>query len=137
MISAAFFDRWEALSQEAGTFLAPITSEQGVQAVKQALDEVSDRMETPEDVRYIGLFRYLAAALKVWEDQHEPIPDAAPHVMLSYYMDQRGLSLSEFARATGIRKANLSKLVRGERELSLKNIRAISEHLSVNSLVFL
>ena len=92
-------------------------------------------MNSATDPRYIGLFRILAERIKAWEDQQEPIPDAPAHQVLSFLMEQnqlRQIDLKKF-----VDQSTLSKILRGEREISKRLAKNLAAHFHAPIELFL
>lgn len=76
---------------------------------------------TPEAER----FDVLAALLKVYEDEHHPIPEADPVDVLHYAITSMSRSQAELADILGSR-SRASEILHRKRALNLDMIRAIS-----------
>ena len=127
--------RWEAFNAVAAPFLEPITSEAEYDTVNALLDEISDRMDSPNDPRYVGLFRLLAAQLQAWEDQHEPLAESAPHELLAHLLEEHALNQTDLADI--VDQSTLSKILRGERGISKRLAVAFAKRFGVPVGVFL
>ena len=126
---------WEAFASVGQQFLNPISSEAEFVAAEELLDEITDRMDSANDPRYVGLFRILAERLHAWEKEHVSIPDAPPHQVLGFLMQQhqlRQIDLKEF-----VDQSTLSKILRGEREISKRLAKNLAARFSVPIELFL
>ena len=135
MQAAKVIHAWEEFASVGQQFLNPISSNTEFEAAETLLDEISDRMDSASDPRYIGLFRILAERIKAWEDQQEPIPDAPAHQVLSFLMEQhqlRQIDLKEF-----VDQSTLSKILRGEREISKRLAKNLAAHFHAPIELFL
>jgi HTH-type transcriptional regulator / antitoxin HigA len=54
-------------------------------------------MTSPDDRQYINLFRLLAARIQAWEDEHEPLPNSAPHELLAFLLEEHQLKQSDLS----------------------------------------
>lgn len=57
--------------------------------------------------------------------------------LVRHSIDERGLSVSELARAVGVPQSNLSEMLSGKRGWSKTVIRALSAHLNIKAERFL
>jgi antitoxin component HigA of HigAB toxin-antitoxin module len=87
----------EAFSAVATLYLGTITSAEAYDAAESLLQSLVERMETPDDPRYITLFRLLARQIQAWEDQHEPIRELSGHELLAGLMQQHQLTQKDLA----------------------------------------
>ena len=128
-------ERWEAFNDVAGPYLGPITVEAEYDAANALLDDITDRMSSPNDPKYINLFRLLSARLHEWETQHEPLPDSAPHELLAYLLEEHNLKQTDLANL--VDQSTLSKILRGERSISKRLALGLAARFQVNVGVFL
>ena len=128
-------ERWEAFNAVAGPYLAPITTEAELEATEALLDEIADRMETPDDPRYVTLFRVLAERVRAWEDATEAIPDSSPAELLAYLMEEHDLKQTDLEDL--VDQSTLSKILRGERAVSKRLAKALGERFHVSPAAFL
>jgi HTH-type transcriptional regulator/antitoxin HigA len=128
-------DRWEAFSSVAQGFLNPISSDEEFEATEALLDEVSDRMASPNDPRYSALFRLLMERVAAWEEQHVPIPSVTPQQTLKFLMQQHNLKQTDLSEL--VDQSTLSKILRGEREISKTLAANLAKYFHTNKEVFL
>ncbi|GEM50116.1 helix-turn-helix domain-containing protein [Deinococcus cellulosilyticus] len=126
---------WTQFSQMAGRLLEPIQNEQHHQEVEAFLDDLTDQMNTPDDPRFVGLFRLLAHNLHVWEEQHVVIEDTSPHLHLKALMEERGLKQVDLGHI--IPQSNLSKILKGEREISKEVAKELARFFKVDVALFI
>jgi HTH-type transcriptional regulator / antitoxin HigA len=127
--------RWEAFNAVAQPYLAPITNEAEYETAETLLDEITDRMTTPDDPRYITLFRVLAERIKIWEDNNETIPESSPAELLAYLMEEHDLKQTDLEAL--VDQSTLSKILRNERAISKRLAKALGERFHVSPAVFL
>ena len=127
--------RWEAFTAIAAPYLEPIKSEAEYDNVDELLNDITYRMETANDPRYIGLFRLLSERLHVWETQSEPLPDTAPHELLEYLLEEHALKQTDLSDL--VDQSTLSKILRGERSISKRLALGLAARFHVPVGVFL
>jgi HTH-type transcriptional regulator / antitoxin HigA len=127
--------RWEAFSSIAQKFLQPISSEAEFEAAEELLDEISDRMESPNDPKYSALFQLLAQRIAVWEEENIPMPEVTPQQTLQFLMQQHNLVQTDLSAL--VDQSTLSKILRGEREISKSLAKGLAQYFKTNVEVFL
>ncbi len=63
-------------------------------------------------------------------------PDVSGRDMLAYLMELKGLTQTDLAKELG-GQPNVSKVLKGERELNLRQIRALAEKFKVEPNLFI
>jgi HTH-type transcriptional regulator / antitoxin HigA len=126
---------WEAFNAVAQPYLTPITNKSEYNTAEALLDEITDRMETPDDPSHITLFRVLAERIKMWEDESEPIQESSPAELLAYLMEEHQLKQTDLVEL--VDQSTLSKILHGERAISKRLARALGQRFNVSPSVFL
>ena len=127
--------RWEAFSSVAGSYLKPISNEAEFEAAERLLNEISDRMESPSDPKYSALFQMLAERIAVWEEENVPMPTVTPQQTLRFLMQQHQLKQTDLSAL--VDQSTLSKILRGEREISKYLAKSLAKYFKTNIEVFL
>lgn len=124
----------EALTHDA---VAPIETEAQHEQALTTLDALL--VEVGEDGQHpLGnLVRLLIERVTAYEALAHPIPEATPAQMLAFYLDQRGLTQTVLAAATGIDQAQISKLLRGKRAFNADQARVLGQYFRVSPAMFL
>jgi HTH-type transcriptional regulator/antitoxin HigA len=80
----------------------------------------------------------LSTLMEKYEDEHSPIEtgDLKPIETLKYLLDAHDMSASDLGRLLGNRELGPA-ILRGDRQLSKKNILVVSEHFKLTPAVFL
>ncbi|AFZ67769.1 helix-turn-helix domain-containing protein [Deinococcus peraridilitoris] len=133
----ATLSAWEQLDRLAHDVLTPIEGEGQYEVALTFVGVVWEQVE--EDARHAltSLLQLLVERIGQYEELSVPIPDAPAHHVLAFLMEQRGVTQKEIEAATGIDQSNLSKLLRGKRELNTEQIVRLSAYFHVNPVVFL
>lgn len=129
-------NQWERLDKIAHQYLVPIESEAGYRAALELLERVWEKVSENPDSPYGSLFILLTERINAYENRTRPIPDAPAHQVLAFLMEQRGLSQTVLATATGIHQSNLSQILRGKRKLTMEQIRILADFFKVERSVF-
>jgi HTH-type transcriptional regulator / antitoxin HigA len=128
-------NRWEAFTSVGQDFLRPISSPADFEATEALLDEITDRMESPDDPRYIVLFRLLAERLRAWEEDHVSMPEVTPQQRLQFLIEQHNLKQSDLSDL--VDQSTLSKILRGQREISKNLAKKLATRFGTSTEVFL
>ena len=104
------------------------------QAVRR-LNGLLDEIGTDERHPLYGLLDTLGTLIHAYEEKHHEIPEASGAEMLRFFMDEYGLTASEFPEVGSQRM--VSAILRGSRELNAKQIRALAARFHVSPAVFL
>jgi HTH-type transcriptional regulator / antitoxin HigA len=134
-----FFKRWEAFNEVAAPIFQPIQSEREYEETLELLGDLTDRMVTPEDARYIGLFRLLSERIVAWEAIHEApyFTDTPGHVTLKHLMQEHGVSQYQLEKEGIANQSLLSKVLSGKRAISKEVAKRLAKRFHVSPAVFL
>ena len=124
-------NKWEQLDKVAHDYLVPIQTEAQYKAAMELLEVVWERVGENPHSPYGSLFTLLTERINAYENQTSPIPEAPAHQVLAFLMEQKGLSQSDLADATGIYQSNLSQILRGKRKLTLEQIRILADYFKI------
>lgn len=127
--------RWKDFSDLASPYIKPIENEADYEAAEALLDEISDRMKSPGDPRYIGLFRLLAENIRIWEEQNVTLPETPPHEVLAHLMQEHQLRQGDLTDL--VDQGTLSKILAGKRGVSVRLAKALGERFNVSPSLFL
>ena len=84
----------------------------------------------------IALAELLQRLIQDYDDEHYPLPDAPPHKMVQFLMEQRGLKQADLVPVLGSR-AQVSDLVNGKRGISKAQIKKLAEYFGVSAELFI
>lgn len=130
-------DALSALNAETLALLAPITAPDHLPPKLEAIERLMARMGQDAHHPLRPLFDLLSDQVAAYEDAHVVIPGSTPKRQLASLIQAHGVSQSDVARATGIQKSNLSKLLDGTRTPSKKAAVALGHYFHVSPAVFL
>jgi HTH-type transcriptional regulator/antitoxin HigA len=82
------------------------------------------------------LAELLQRLIQDYDDEHYLLPDVAPHKMVHFLMEQRGLKQADLVPVLGSR-AQVSDLVNGKRGISKAQIKKLAEYFGVAPELFL
>jgi HTH-type transcriptional regulator/antitoxin HigA len=94
------------------------------------VDDVGDNIRDPR-YRFIDTLSLLIAA---YDDEHHKIPDVSGPELLKFLMEQHGLSQGDLPEIGS--QGVVSEVLRGKRELNVRQIRALSRRFHVSPDAF-
>ena len=102
-------------------------------AVKR-LNTLLDEVGTNERHPLYGLLDTLGTLIHAYEEEHFKEPEPTGPEMFRYFMDEHGLKQSDLPEIGSQR--TVSEVLRGKRELTAKQIRALANRFQVSPAVF-
>ncbi len=107
--------------------IRPIRTEQEHTDALGRIELLMDSDLTPEEE---DEFEILAALIEHYEDKHYPMDKPTPIGAIKFRMEQSGMTQRDLIPLIGSR-SKVSEVLNGKRELTLKMIRALHEHLNI------
>ena len=121
---------WTALSP-----LFSIRNEHEYDCAVERLNHLLDEVGTDEQHPLYTLLDTLGTLLHAYEEQHHPMPDCSGVDVLRSLMDEHGLSQSDVPEVGS--QGVVSDILRGKRELNVRQIRALAKRFQVSPAVFI
>lgn len=105
---------------------------------KKLLGFIENLMETSRnknDERITSLIKLIAENIKKYESQHYHLKPLPPIEMLEFLMDEHGLTQSDLPEIGS--QSLVSKILSGERKLTVEHIQQLSNRFGVSPSVFI
>jgi HTH-type transcriptional regulator/antitoxin HigA len=99
----------------------------------ERLEELSFKPNPTSEER--ALADLLTKLIEDYDGLHYPLPEIAPHEMVSYLMEQRGLKQAGLVELLGSR-AQVSDLVNGKRAISKAQAKKLAAFFKVSTDLF-
>lgn len=112
-----------------------IRSEDEYDGAVERLNQLIDEVGTDEQHPLYELLDTLGKLIEAWEEEHHPVPDCTGAEMLRFFMDEHGLTQSDLPEVGS--QGVVSEILRGKRELNVRQIRALAKRFRVSSAAFL
>jgi len=114
--------------------LLVIETKSDYQRAQNTLDALVDEVGSDESHPRALMMDTLATLVHAWEEEHHPIPVAAPRKILAFLMEQHGLKQQDLKEVgtQGI----VSEVLSGKRELNVRQIRKLAARFGVSPAVF-
>lgn len=130
-------ESWQQLMALAHPALAPIEDDAGLAQATRYLEELLGEIGEEAAHPLGDLARLLIERITQYEALHFPIPDVDGHGLLAFLMEQKPISQTELAAATGLPQSTLSDLVNGKRAFTADHIRRLSAFFGIDGGAFL
>jgi HTH-type transcriptional regulator/antitoxin HigA len=121
---------WTALSP-----LLSIRNEHEYDCAVERLNHLLDEVGTDEQHPLYTLLDTLGTLVHAYEEQHHPMPECSGVDVLRFLMDEHGLSQSDLSEIGS--QGVVSDVLRGKRELNVRQIRALAKRFQVSPAVFI
>jgi HTH-type transcriptional regulator/antitoxin HigA len=112
----------------------PHTEEQYENAVR-ILDELIDKIGEDENHPLASLMETLGTLIETYENQHLPETASDPVGVLKFLMDEHSLKQGDLSEIGS--QGVVSEILKGKRELNIRQIKALSLRFNVSPAVFL
>jgi HTH-type transcriptional regulator / antitoxin HigA len=131
---------WTSFAQVAPQAVQAPGSEADYDELRDFLDQISDeiqrRGETIDSSPLGTLFDLVASKMHTWEEMHLEIPDAPPHAVLAFLMQERAVNQSELAQESGVTQSTISRILDGA-HISASNAKKLAQYFGVQVETFL
>jgi HTH-type transcriptional regulator/antitoxin HigA len=121
---------WTALSP-----LFSICNEHEYDCAVERLNHLLDEVGADEQHPLYTLLDTLGTLVHAYEEQHHPMPECSGVDVLRFLMDEHGLSQSDLPEIGS--QGVVSDILRGKRELNVRQIRALARRFQVSPAVFI
>src|SRR5437016_1336989 len=101
-----------------------------VKRLNALLDEVGDNERHP----LFGLLDTLGTLVHAYEEKHYPMPDCSGSEIVQLLMDEHGLTQSDLPEIGS--QGVVSEILRGKRELNVRQVRMLAKRFHVSPAVF-
>jgi HTH-type transcriptional regulator / antitoxin HigA len=121
---------WTAVSP-----LLSIRNEHDYDLAVERLNRLLDEVGTDEQHPLYTLSDTLGTLIHAYEEEYHPIPDCSGADVLRFLMDEHGLTQSDLPEIGS--QGVVSEILRGKRELNVRQIRALATRFHVSPAVFI
>jgi HTH-type transcriptional regulator / antitoxin HigA len=121
---------WTAISP-----LLSLRNEQEYDRAVECLNRLLDEVGTNEQHPLYTLLDTLGTLIHAYEEEHHPIPECSGVDVLRFLMDEHGLTQSDLPEIGS--QGVVSEILRGKRELNVRQMRALAKRFHVSPGVFI
>lgn len=115
--------------------LHPICDEQEYKKAVSALNQLLDAGAADEGHPLSGLVTTIGTLIGAYEDAHNPVEVVPPIAVMRFLMDQHHLTQSDLPEVGT--QGVVSEILRGIRDLNVRQIKALSQRFHVPTNLFL
>jgi HTH-type transcriptional regulator/antitoxin HigA len=101
----------------------------------ERLNRLLDEVGTDEQHPLYTLLDTLGTLIHAYEEEHHPIPECSGVDVLRFLMEEHGLTQSDLPEIGS--QGVVSEILRGKRDLNVRQIRALAKRFHVSPGVFL
>ncbi len=123
---------WETF--RSATDIAPIRDEAHYQQMEAMLEALLDEAAGDENHPAMGLVDIVGDLIEDFEAEHHPLPDVSGVQALKFLMAQHGIKQGDLPEIGS--QGVVSEILRGKRELNIRQVRALSERFGVSPATF-
>lgn len=116
--------------------LRPITSKRQLKTALTITERLMDALNQKVDEGMKIYLEVLTGLIADYEGKTFEAPDVKGREMLAYLMELKGFTQMDVAKELG-GQPNVSKILKGERELNLRQIRGLAKKFKVEAAVFI
>jgi HTH-type transcriptional regulator / antitoxin HigA len=121
---------WTAISP-----LLSLRNEQEYDRAVERLNRLLDEVGTDEQHPLYTLLDTLGTLIHAYEEEHHPIPECSGVDVLRFLMEEHGLTQSDLPEIGS--QGVVSEILRGKRELNVRQMRALAKRFHVSPGVFI
>jgi HTH-type transcriptional regulator / antitoxin HigA len=124
--------------QQHWTAISPLLSLRNEQEYDQAVERLNrllDEVGTDEQHPLYTLLDTLGTLIHAYEEEHHPIPECSGVDVLRFLMEEHDLTQSDLPEIGS--QGVVSEILRGKRELNVRQIRALAKRFHVSPGVFI
>jgi HTH-type transcriptional regulator/antitoxin HigA len=130
VISQELQQHWTAVSP-----LLSIRNEHEYDLAIEHLNRLLDEVGTDEQHPLYTLLDTLGTLIHAYEEEHYPIPECSGVDVLRFLMEEHGLTQSDLPEVGS--QGVVSDILRGKRELNVRQIRTLATRFHVSPAVFI
>jgi HTH-type transcriptional regulator/antitoxin HigA len=121
---------WTAISP-----LLSIRNEHEYDLAMERINRLLDEVGTDEHHPLYMLLDTLGTVMHAYEEEHHPIPECSGADVLRFLMEEHALTQSDLPEVGS--QGVVSEILRGKRELNVRQVRALAERFHLSPAVFL
>jgi HTH-type transcriptional regulator/antitoxin HigA len=129
-ISKELHQHWAVISP-----LLSINTEHEYDLAVERLNGLLDEVGVDGDHPLYTLLETLGTIMRAYEEQHYPVPECRGGDVLRFLMEEHDLTQSELPEIGS--QGVVSEVLRGKRELNVRQVRALAKRFRVSPAVFI
>jgi len=133
---AAIAPAWNAFQGTLPIRIGTIHNEAGYERAVAFMNSLLDVVGDDEKHELADLLDLVGQLVQDYEGTRHAIPDAAPHEVLRFLLDQHALKQSDLATEIGGQSV-VSEILNGKREINARQAKALAARFGVSAGAFL
>jgi HTH-type transcriptional regulator/antitoxin HigA len=126
---------WLALQDALPVKIAPIRTQAQYKKLVALLHGLLDVVGDCEDHALADFLDLIGQLVEDYEKDRTKIPEAAPHEVLRFLMDQHGLKQTHLSKELGGQPV-VSAILNGKREINIRQAKALATRFNVAASLF-
>ena len=133
---AAIAPAWHAFQSVLPVKIGTIRNDADYERVVAFMNSLLDVVGDDEAHELVDLLDLVGQLVEDYEGTRHVIPDAAPHEVLRFLLDQHGLKQSDLASEIGGQSV-VSDILSGKRAINARQAKALAARFGVSAVAFL
>jgi HTH-type transcriptional regulator / antitoxin HigA len=134
--NSAIAPAWNAFQSALPIKIRPIHSAQEYDRVVSFMNDLLDTVGEDEDHELADLLELVGQLVEDYDQDHYAVPDAPPHEVLRFLLDQHDLKQTDLAVDIGGQSV-VSAILSGKREINARQAKALAARFGVSAAAFI
>lgn len=130
----ALLPAWKGLRKSVPHF-GPIRNDRHYRDMNILMEYLLAEVGEDEDHQFADLLDIVSTLVEEYEDRNSPLEDVSPRDALKFLMEQHGLKQSDLKKDIGSQGV-VSEILAGDREINVRQARALAKRFGVSPAVF-
>ena len=131
----ALLPAWEGLRKSVPHF-GPVRNERHYERMKVLMEYLLEEVGEDEDHKLADLLDVVSTLIEDYEDRKSPLEDAKPRDVLKFLVEEHGLKQIDLKKEFGSQGV-VSEILAGEREINVRQAKALAKRFGVSPAVFI
>lgn len=134
--NSAIAPAWNAFQSALPIKIRPIHSAQEYARAVNFMNNLLDTVGDDEDHELADLLALVGQLVEDYDQDHYAVPDALPHEVLRFLLDQHDLKQTDLAVDIGGQSV-VSAILSGKREINARQAKALAARFGVSAAAFI
>lgn len=134
--NSAIAPAWNAFQSALPIKTRPIHSAQEYDCAVNFMNNLLDTVGDDEDHELADLLALVGQLVEDYDQDHYAVPDAPPHEVLRFLLDQHDLKQTDLAVDIGGQSV-VSAILSGKREINARQAKALAARFGVSAAAFI
>lgn len=134
--NSAIVPAWNAFQSALPVKIRPIDNAQEYDRVVNFMNNLLDTVGDDEDHELADLLALVGQLIEAYDQDHYAVPDAPPHEVLRFLLDQHDLKQTDLAVDIGGQSV-VSAILGGKRKINARQAKALAARFGVSAAAFI